>query len=85
MFLAYIVRMPKEIGTGGAGFRFMFASFLDESAQLTEGQVLAESAVFATEIGAEWPQFAMNVVAYCKGKNYISLDDISNLLLHCAA
>ena len=27
----------------------------------------------------------MNVVAYCKGKNNISLDDISNLLLHCAA
>ena len=36
LFLAHIVRMQEEIGTGGAGFRFMYASFLDEASKLTD-------------------------------------------------
>ena len=32
--LANIVRMQEEIGTGGAGFRFMYAAFLQEAGEL---------------------------------------------------
>ena len=31
LYLTHIVRMQEEIGTGGAGFRFMYASFLQEA------------------------------------------------------
>ena len=32
LYIGHIVRMQEEIGTGGAGFRFMYASFLQELA-----------------------------------------------------
>jgi len=34
LFLGNIIRMQEEIGTGGAGFRFMYASFLQEASEL---------------------------------------------------
>ncbi len=30
-YLTHIVRMQEEIGTGGGGFRFLYAAFLQES------------------------------------------------------
>ena len=30
--LGQVIRMLEEIGTGGAGFRFIYAAFLQESA-----------------------------------------------------
>lgn len=85
MYLAHIVRMQEEIGTGGAGFRFMFASFLDEASQLTNNDELYTASKLATDIGDEWRLFAMKAVEYCKGKNNATLDDISSLLVHCAS
>jgi len=35
-FLGQIVRSQEEIGTGGAGFRFMYAAFLQEAAEVLE-------------------------------------------------
>jgi len=32
LYLGQVVRMLEEIGTGGAGFRFMYAAFLQEAA-----------------------------------------------------
>jgi hypothetical protein len=34
MFIGQVVRMQEEIGTGGGGFRFIYASFLQEAADL---------------------------------------------------
>jgi len=36
LFLGNIVRMQEEIGTGGAGFRFIYAAFLQEAATLLD-------------------------------------------------
>lgn len=84
MFLAHIVRMQEEIGTGGAGFRFMFASFLDQSAQLTSNKAMAEASTLATDIGDEWREFAMQAVNYCRDKKNVTLNDLSDLLIDCS-
>jgi hypothetical protein len=34
LFIGQVVRMQEEIGTGGGGFRFIYASFLQEAADL---------------------------------------------------
>ena len=36
LYLGQVVRMLEEIGTGGAGFRFIYAAFLQESAKILE-------------------------------------------------
>ncbi|XQF91807.1 DUF4872 domain-containing protein (plasmid) [Pseudoalteromonas espejiana] len=37
--------MQEEIGTGGAGFRFMYASFLEQAAEICQIPALNQCAV----------------------------------------
>ena len=84
IFLSNIVRMQEEIGTGGAGFRFMFASFLDEAATILNDDKLFEISKFTTEIGDLWREFAMKSVLFCKKRKNISIDDVAASLAACA-
>ncbi|MBK6775949.1 MAG: BtrH N-terminal domain-containing protein [Flavobacteriales bacterium] len=58
LYLGNIIRMQEEIGTGGAGFRFMFAAFLQEAAGLLNKPELNEHAKEMTRIGDQWREFA---------------------------
>ena len=59
LFMGHIVRMQEEIGTGGAGFRFIYAAFLQESANLIDSTFLHERSTEMTQIGDEWRDFAV--------------------------
>lgn len=84
LYLSHIVRMQEEIGTGGAGFRFMYASFLDEAAQKLNHSGLAKAAEQMTDCGDLWRDFATNVVRFCKGRGNMTLEQISHSLQQCA-
>jgi len=58
LYIGHIVRMQEEIGTGGAGFRFIYAAFLQELAATTGYGPLEALAARLVEIGDEWQQFA---------------------------
>ena len=86
LFLGNIVRMQEEIGTGGAGFRFMFAAFLQEAAQLLSREELIEISKEVTETGDRWRDFAYDAARICKdravtGENYQKLSD---LMMECS-
>jgi hypothetical protein len=68
LYLTHIVRMQEEIGTGGAGFRFMYASFLEEAGAMLGDTVLREASRRMTLIGDDWRQFAAGCVRYCRDK-----------------
>ncbi len=51
--------MQEEIGTGGGGFRFIYASFLQEAAELLARPALNELAEQLIDIGDEWREFAL--------------------------
>lgn len=59
MFIGQVVRMQEEIGTGGGGFRFIYASFLQEAAELLARQSLNELSDTLIDIGDEWREFAL--------------------------
>ena len=59
LFMGHIVRMQEEIGTGGAGFRFIYAAFLQESAGLICSPTLQTYSEELTQIGDEWRDFAV--------------------------
>lgn len=59
LFIGQVVRAQEEIGTGGAGFRFIYASFLQESAALLGKPQLDELAEALVDIGDEWREFAL--------------------------
>lgn len=60
MFIGQVVRMQEEIGTGGGGFRFIYASFLQEAADLLARPRLNELSETLIDIGDEWREFALS-------------------------
>lgn len=80
--LAQIIRMLEEIGTGGAGFRFLYGAFLQESAKITGIEELNDFAKRITEIGDLWRDFAYKASRIFKkrqGENY-TYDDLGDAL-----
>lgn len=84
-YLAQMVRMQEEIGTGGGGFRFIYAAFLQEAAVVLDNEKLKELSFEMTAIGDLWRDFAVNAArVYKKRSNqtdvYNSLaDELSKL------
>ncbi len=85
LFLGNIVRMQEEIGTGGAGFRFMYASFLQEASELFEdNKILNEASQMMLEVGDEYREFALVIAKSIKSKKEIDFEEISNMLTQIA-
>jgi hypothetical protein len=59
LYMGQVVRMLEEIGTGGAGFRFMYAAFLQEAARELGQPWLNDLSVEMTEAGDRWREFGM--------------------------
>lgn len=85
--LGHIVRMQEEIGTGGGGFRFIYAAFLQEAAALFGDEGLADLSGRCTAVGDLWREFALIAARVCKGRAAVqtSIGELSQLLLQCAA
>jgi hypothetical protein len=58
-YVGSVVRMQEEIGTGGAGFRFMYAAFLQEAGELLGNSELTETSRQLGAIGDRWREFAV--------------------------
>ena len=82
LHLAQVIRMSEEIGTGGAGFRFIYAAFLQEAAEKTGLEVLNEYSERMTAIGDQWRRFAYKGSRFFKnrGKETCSYDELGAML-----
>jgi hypothetical protein len=69
LYLGNIIRMQEEIGTGGAGFRFLYAAFLQEASHETGNNNLLELSKTMTSIGDQWRNFAYNTARICKARS----------------
>lgn len=68
LYLAHIVRMMEEIGTGGGGFRFIYSAFLQQAAgHLKEDKLMGISDDF-TKAGDLWRSSAMEMAGIYKGR-----------------
>lgn len=86
LFLGNIVRMQEEIGTGGAGFRFMYASFLQEASEIFgQDAILNEAAQMMLQVGDEWREFALMIAKAIKSNQEIDFKNISSMLLRIAS
>jgi len=81
LYLGQLIRMQEEIGTGGAGFRFIYAAFLQEAATILHNDRLRELSQAMTETGDRWRDFAVIAGRIIKkrsgeGESYPVLSDI---------
>ena len=86
-YLAQMIRMQEEIGTGGGGFRFIYGAFLEEAAEVLKDKALKECSQEITSIGDLWRDFAVEVARLYKNRNQAhraAYEDLSQRLLTIA-
>lgn len=85
LYLGNIIRMQEEIGTGGAGFRYLYAAFLQEAAQILHRDDLMGFSQELTQVGDDWRNFAYHAARLVKARNsdIVSYDELSDLLRVC--
>lgn len=84
-FIGHMVRMQEEIGTGGAGFRFIYAAFLQEAAQLAQMPQLSAFSERLLAIGDDWRVFALRAARMVKGREPVDPAALAQLLRAQAA
>ncbi|MBT9567679.1 MAG: BtrH N-terminal domain-containing protein [Thiobacillus sp.] len=77
--IGHVVRMQEEIGTGGGGFRFLYAAFLQEAAAC-DAPELAEFSARLLDIGDEWRAMALAGARMVKGRDPLDPPAIAQLL-----
>lgn len=85
LYLGNVIRMQEEIGTGGAGFRFLYAAFLQEAGEMMQRDDLQQFSAELTKIGDDWRNFAYHAARLMKDRksDLVSYDELSDLLRVC--
>jgi len=68
-YLGQIVRMQEEIGTGGGGFRYIYAAFLQEASKILNNDELSTLSNEMTSIGDLWRDFAVDASRLYKNRS----------------
>ena len=68
LYLGQIVRMQEEIGTGGGGFRFLYAAFLEQAADHLQDDRLMPISDQFTKAGDLWRTSAVQMAGIYKGR-----------------
>ncbi|MFT5646714.1 MAG: hypothetical protein ACI976_001397 [Aureispira sp.] len=72
--LGQIVRMQEEIGTGGGGFRFIYAAFLEQAAEKLQDDRLIRLSEQVTKSGDLLRSSAVRMAAVYKGRKTTQQD-----------
>lgn len=84
LYIGNIVRMQEEIGTGGGGFRFIYAAFLQEAGTALNQPLLLEAAGLMTAAGDAWRRFALAGAQFSRRKNEVDCAQLAARLRESA-
>jgi hypothetical protein len=86
-YLGQVLRMEEEIGTAGAGFRFIYGAFLHEAGDVLKQDWLKEVSLEMGENANRWRDFSYLGSRNCKkrAKPEESYDSLAEILLDCAS
>jgi hypothetical protein len=68
LYLAQLVRMQEEIGTGGGGFRYIYGAFLQQAHAYLPNDALLEISGTFTQAGDLWRNAAVQAAGIYKGR-----------------
>ena len=86
LYLAQLVRMQEEIGTGGGGFRYIYGAFLQEAHAFHPIDELLEISKIFTTSGDKWRSAAVQAAGIYKGRigSQADFDVMGDYLLEIA-
>jgi len=85
LYLASLVQSIEEIGTGGAGYRYMYGVFLYEAADILNDPKFKDFSVEMNNIGDLWRQFAVECLRKVKNRSETSYDELADMLVEISA
>lgn len=68
-YLGQILRMNEDFGTGGAGFRYIYGSFLKESGELFNNPELLEASDMMGKTANKWREFTYIGARNCRNRS----------------
>jgi hypothetical protein len=68
LYLAQLVRMQEEIGTGGGGFRYIYGAFLQQAHHFHTNDLLLDISATFTQAGDMWRNAAVQAAGIYKGR-----------------
>lgn len=80
LFIGQVVRMQEEIGTGGGGFRFIYAAFLQEVAERLANPAFNELADTLIDIGDAWREFALATARMIRNRDPLHMPTLGDKL-----
>ena len=81
LYLASLVQAIEELGTGGAGYRYMYGAFLHEAADVLHDPKFKDFSIQMNSIGDLWRQFALECVRKMKNRSNETYNDLADRLL----
>ncbi len=86
LYLGNVIRMQEEIGTGGAGFRYLYAAFLKRASSILGRDELDALGDRMSETSEHWRGFTTEAARLCKKRSNseVTYDLLANKLLECA-
>ena len=86
LYLAQLVRMQEEIGTGGGGFRYIYAAFLQQAYAYYAEDILMKISESFTRAGDMWRDAAVQAAGIYKGRlgSQADFDQMGDYLLAIA-
>lgn len=85
-YLGQLILNQEEIGTGGCGYRFIFAAFLSEVAKIHNDNKFIEFAKQVNDIATKWREFSYQGARNCKERSApeVTYDTLADTLLQVA-
>jgi Domain of unknown function (DUF4872)/Butirosin biosynthesis protein H, N-terminal len=85
-WLGNLIRMQEEIGTGGAGFRFIYAAFLDQASTVLKNETLFDLSKQLTKSGDQLREFAYYAGRVCKNRtsDTRTFTELASMLEDCS-
>ena len=74
LYLAQLVRMQEEIGTGGGGFRYIYGAFLQQAHAYHANDELLKIAEMFTQSGDLWRSAAVQAAGIYRGRTSAQAD-----------
>ena len=77
--LLWFYRLIETAGTGGAGYRYIYSSFLKEAAAVFQDDVLDDCSTLMDKDADTWRQFSLDCRRYMKSEN-VTLNEMADIL-----
>ena len=75
----WLYRFIERAGTGGAAYRYLYADFLKESAELFQSEVLSDCQTIMRQAADGWRQFSIDCNQYIKREG-VTLNEMAGIL-----